>query len=141
MKASRKAEKRQKRKEKKRKQLEAKLVEEQVKFNILKLLEEEQLDTKPNMAKFLDQYVEYIRGLVSNSKIVFYPTLQYEITKVFVKFLDSHELIYTKNVLSGSPNYYMYDGLTEVQLKEKELELIEMFFKYLLEFKFVSSTN
>jgi len=78
---------------------------------------------------------------VSNGKIVFYPTLRYSITKVFVKFLDGHELIYTENVLPGSPKYYMYDGLTEVQLKEKELELIEMFFKYLLEFKFVSRAN
>ena len=131
--------KKDKKKKKKQKQVEQ-VQTEKTCFDIISLLKT-QLDTKPNMAKFLDQYVEYIRGLVSNSKIVFYPTLQYEITKVFVKFLDSHELIYTKNVLSGSPNYYLYDGLTEVQLKEKELELIEMFFKYLLEFKFVSSTN
>ena len=132
--------KKDKKKKKKQKQVEQ-VQTEKTCFDIISLLKTQQLDTKPNMAKFLDQYVEYIRGLVSNSKIVFYPTLQYEITKVFVKFLDSHELLYTKNVLSGSPNYYLYDGLTEVQLKEKELELIEMFFKYLLEFKFVSSTN
>ena len=132
--------KKDKKKKKKQKQVEQ-VQTEKTCFNIISLLKTQQLDTKPNMAKFLDQYVEYIRGLVSNSKIVFYPTFQYEITKVFVKFLDSHELLYTKNVLSGSPNYYLYDGLTEVQLKEKELELIEMFFKYLLEFKFVSSTN
>lgn len=132
--------KKDKKKKKKQKQVEQ-IQTEKTCFDIISLLKTQQLDTKPNMAKFLDQYVEYIRGLVSNSKIVFYPTFQYEITKVFVKFLDSHELLYTKNVLSGSPNYYLYDGLTEVQLKEKELELIEMFFKYLLEFKFVSSTN
>lgn len=132
--------KKDKKKKKKQKQVEQ-VQTEKTCFDIISLLKTQQLDTKPNMAKFLDQYVEYIRGLVSNSKIVFYPTFQYEITKVFVKFLDSHELLYTKNVLSGSPNYYLYDGLTEVQLKEKELELIEMFFKYLLEFKFVSSTN
>ena len=132
--------KKDKKKKKKQKQVEQ-VQTEKTCFDIISLLKTQQLDTKPNMAKFLDQYVEYIRGLVSNSKIVFYPTFQYEITKVFVKFLDSHELLYIKNVLSGSPNYYLYDGLTEVQLKEKELELIEMFFKYLLEFKFVSSTN
>lgn len=132
--------KKDKKKKKKQKQVEQ-VQTEKTCFDIISLLKTQQLDTKPNMAKFLDQYVEYIRGLVLNSKIVFYPTFQYEITKVFVKFLDSHELLYTKNVLSGSPNYYLYDGLTEVQLKEKELELIEMFFKYLLEFKFVSSTN
>ena len=132
--------KKDKKKKKKQKQVEQ-IQTEKTCFDIISLLKTQQLDTKPNMAKFLDQYVEYIRGLVSNSKIVFYPTFQYEITKVFVKFLDSHELLYTKNVLSGSSNYYLYDGLTEVQLKEKELELIEMFFKYLLEFKFVSSTN
>ena len=132
--------KKDKKKKKKQKQVEH-VQTEKTCFDIISLLKTQQLDTKPNMAKFLDQYVEYIRGLVSNSKIVFYPTFQYEITKVFVKFLDSHELLYTKYVLSGSPNYYLYDGLTEVQLKEKELELIEMFFKYLLEFKFVSSTN
>lgn len=132
--------KKDKKKKKKQKQVEQ-VQTEKTCFDIISLLKTQQLDTKPNMAKFLDQYVEYIRGLVSNSKIVFYPTLQYSITKIFVKFLDGHELLYTKNVLPGSPKYYMYDGLKEVQLKEKELELIEVFFKYLLEFRFVSSAD
>ena len=137
MKASRKAEKRQKRKEKKRKQLEAKLAEEQVKFDILKLLEEEQLDTKPNMAKFLKDHVEMIRCLCK-SKLQFYPTFKYELSKVFVKFLDGHELIYDmKSDGKFAQIYYMYDGTDEEELSTKDVEPVKAFFDYLLQFRFV----
>ena len=137
MKASRKAEKRQKRKEKKRKQLESKLAEEQVKFDILKLLEEEQLDTKPNMAKFLKDHVEMIRCLCK-SKLQFYPTFKYELSKVLVKFLDGHELIYDM-LTDGkfTQIYYMYDGTDEEELSTKDVELVKAFFDYLLQFRFV----
>ena len=121
MKASRKAEKRQKRKEKKRKELEAKLAEEQVKFDILKLLKEEQLDTKPNMAKFLKDHVELIRGLCK-SKLKFYPTFKYELSKVFVKFLDGHELIYDM-LTDGkfTPKFYFCYKLDEIALKDNDI--------------------
>ena len=54
---SRKAEKRRARREKKREQLEKKLADEKVEFNVIKLLERENIDTKPSMAKFLKEYV------------------------------------------------------------------------------------
>lgn len=137
MKASRKAEKRQKRKEKKRKQLEAKLAEEQVKFDILKLLEEEQLDTKPNMAKFLKDHVEMIRCLCK-SKLQFYPTFKYELSKVFVKFLDGHELIYDM-LTDGkfTPKFYFCYNFDEIELKDSDIPIIEQFFRYLMAFKFI----
>ena len=137
MKASRKAEKRQKRKEKKRKQLEAKLAEEKVKFDILKLLEEEQLDTKPNMAKFLKDHIEMIRCLCK-SKLQFYPTFKYELSKVFVKFLDGHELIYDM-LTDGkfTPKFYFCYKLDEIALKDNDIQLIDNFFQMLLKFKFV----
>lgn len=137
MSISRKAEKRQKRKEKKRKQLEAKLAEEQVKFDILKLLEEEPLDTKPNMAKFLKEHVEMIRGLCQN-KIKFYPNFKYELSKVFVKFLDGHELIYDM-LTDGkfTPKFYFCYNFDEIELKDSDIPIIEQFFRYLMAFKFI----
>lgn len=137
MKANCKAEKRQKRKEKKRKELEAKLAEEQVKFDILKLLEEEQLNTKPNMAKFFKDYVEMIRGF-NNGKILFYPNFKYELTKIIVKFLDGHELIYDM-MTDGkfTPKYCLCYYFDVEELKDKDVQLIEEFFKNILNFKFV----
>ena len=137
MSISRKTEKRQKRKEKKRKDLEAKLAEEKVKFDVLKLLKEQQLDTKPNMAKFLKEHVEMIRGLCQN-KIKFYPTFKYELSKVFVKFLDGHELIYDM-LTDGkfTPKFYFCYKLDEIALKDNDIQLIDNFFQMLLKFKFV----
>lgn len=137
MSISRKAEKRQKRKEKKRKELEAKLVEEKVKFDVLKLLKEQLLDTKPNMAKFLKEHVEMIRGLCQN-KIKFYPNFKYELSKVFVKFLDGHELIYDM-LTDGkfTPKFYFCYQLDEIELKDKDIQTLEQFFQNLLNFKFV----
>ena len=137
MSISRKAEKRQKRKEKKRKDLEAKLAEEKVKFDVLKLLKEQQLDTKPNMAKFLKEHVEMIRGLCQN-KIKFYPNFKYELSKVFVKFLDGHELIYDM-LTDGkfTPKFYFCYKLDEIALKDNDIQLIDSFFQMLLKFKFV----
>lgn len=54
---SRKAEKRKARREKKREQLEKSLFDEKVEFDVIGLLERENIDTKPNMAKFLKEYV------------------------------------------------------------------------------------
>ena len=66
---SRKAEKRRTRKEKRREQLEKKLADEKVEFDVIRLLRRENIDTKPNMAKFLKEYVQIIRAFVSNGKI------------------------------------------------------------------------
>ena len=128
MSTSRKAEKRQKRKEKKRKELEAKLSEEKVKFDVLKLLEETPLDTKPNMAKFLKEHVETVRGLCQN-KIAFYPNFKYELSKVFVKFLDGHELIYDM-LTDGkiTPRFYFCCAFDEIELSAHGQQLVEEFF-------------
>jgi len=67
----------------------------------------------------------------------FYPTVQYSLPKIFVKFLDKHEFIYIAEVLPGKPHCYMYDDLEEIPLKPKELELVEKFFNYMWEFKFI----
>ena len=132
--------KKDKKNKKKQKQLEQ-VQAEQKKFDIIELLKTEQLDTKPNFAKFLDQYVERIAAVVSTGKIQFYPTMQYQLSKIFVRFLDKHELIYIVEVISGQSHYYMYDDLNEVPMKLKEIELVEKFFNYLLQFKFVYSQS
>ena len=127
--------KKQKQKQK-QKQLEQ-VQSEQKKFDVIELLKTEHLDTKPNFAKFLDTYVERIAAVVSNGKMQFYPTVQYSLPKIFVRFLDKHEFIYMAEVLPDKPHYYMYDDLEEIPLKPKELELVEKFFNYLIQFKFV----
>ena len=75
--------------------LQEELKEEKLKFDILNLLKTEHIDTKPNMAKFLKQHVSSIRTL-NWSKMQLYPTFKYEVTKISVRFLDDHELIFDK---------------------------------------------
>ena len=127
--------KKQKQKQK-QKQLEQ-VQSEQKKFDVIELLKTEHLDTKPNFAKFLDQYVERIAAVVKYGKIQFYPTEEYSLPKILVKFLDKHELIYDENVLPNCSHYHMYDDLDEISLKPNEIKLVENFFNLLFQFKFV----
>lgn len=80
-----------------------------------------QLDTKPNMAKFFKEHVEMIRG-ANNGKIKFYPNFKYELTKVFVRFLDGHELIYDM-LTDGkfTPKYYLCYQFDEIELKADDI--------------------
>ena len=82
-------------------------------------------------------YFERVASLVDNGKIYFYPTMQYTLAKTFVKFLDGHELIYMANVLPGKPHCCLYDGIDEVPLKDKDIDIVEKFFNNLMQFKFV----
>ena len=109
-------------------------VEENPKLDIIFLLKNELMDTKPNMAKFLKTYVKLIRVFTGN-KIEMYPQYHYDISKIFVTFNDNHQLI--KERLDKEYTYYMYDGIDEVPLKEKEKESVSQFFDFLLQFKFV----
>ena len=45
------------------------------------------------MAKFLETYVRDIRTCVGG-KIHFFPQLKYDTRKIYVTFLDGHELVY-----------------------------------------------
>lgn len=98
------------------------------------------METKPNMGKFLEQYVNTIRIFNSN-KIKVYPAFEYEISKVFVKFLDGHELIMDchANKCPGfeTQEFFMYYNCDEVEINKKEIQLIGQFFQKLFEFKFV----
>ena len=124
-------------KEKQRQKLQEELNKEQIKFNIVQLLKTERQDSKPNLGKFLKGYVKEIR--CSNSgKISFYPSFKYDLSKIFVRFLDGHELIYDmKSDGKFTPIYYMYDGTDEEELSTKDIELIKDFFDFLLQFRFV----
>lgn len=109
-------------------------VEENPKLDIILLLKNELMDTKPNMAKFLKTYVKLIRVFTGN-KIEMYPQYHYDISKIFVTFNDNHQLI--RERLDKDYAYYMYDGIDEIPLKEKEKESVSQFFDFLLQFKFV----
>lgn len=89
------------------------------------------------MAKFFKDHVEMIRGF-NNGKIQFYPSFKYELSKIFVRFLDGHELIYDM-MTDGkfTPKYYLCYHLDEEELKDKDVQLIEEFFQNILKFKFV----
>lgn len=80
--------------------------------------------------------------IFNSNKIQSYPTFEYEISKVFVKFMDGHELIMDchANKCPGfeTQEFFMYFNCDEIALKNKrETELIGQFFQRLFEFKFV----
>lgn len=114
-------------KQKKKDKLHAEVQQSNEKFDILHLLEIEKLDSKPNMAKFLNDYVARIEVSNMNGKIKMYPTYVYDIWKVYVYFLDDHSLICNLHGLKGK-EYLLCDGLDEVEVKPKQMQLIEQFF-------------
>ena len=83
---------REKRKLQKPKQ-EAQINDEKTVFDVIALLSGADINTKPNMAKFLKDYVKCITGNTVK-KPEFYPIFDMPINKWFVKFLDGHELIF-----------------------------------------------
>ena len=106
-------------------------------FDVMTLLRDEKLDTKPNFAKFLEAYVRDVRVCVG-SKIQFYPTLKYDTRKIFVTFLDGHELVmFVQLDFPTQDKYYLEYNFDTIELKPKERELVEGFFQKLIEFKFV----
>ena len=108
--------------------------QEKVKFNIVQLLKTKRQDSKPNLGKFLKDYVKEIR-CSDSSKITFYPNFKYDLSRIFVRFLDGHEPIYDmKSDGKFASIYYTYDGTDEEELSTKD---IEAFFGFLLQFHFV----
>ena len=127
-------------KEKRKKQQlkkEAEVKEEKIVFDILHLLKHENLDTKPNMAKFLKGYVAQIVGL-PKVKPAFYPVFDLVISKWFVKFLDGHELIYCPEQLKPEDQYSFCFFPNEIELSSSNRDLVKTFFDKLIEFKFLS---
>jgi hypothetical protein len=115
--------------------------ENQQVFDVISLIRNENLDTKPNFAKFLETYVHDIRLGISG-KIQFFPCLKYNANRVFVSFLDGHELIYYLKVdYPNQRRYYMEYNIDEVELKPKEMELVKEFFDNLIKFKFIHLTE
>ena len=128
-------------KEKRKKQQlkkEAEVKEEKIVFDVLDLLKHENLDTKPNMAKFLKTYVKSITGSLK-TKPAFYPVFEIEVTKWFVKFLDGHELIFNLQRTESNDQYIFYYFTDEVELKPLEVSLVKVFFEKLTEFKFLAA--
>ena len=99
------------------------------------LLVSELYDTKPNMAKFLEKYVNSIRIIFSQGKAEVYPKYEYQIAKVIIQFNDNSFIISTE---SKNDRKVIYErDLEEVKLKEKHEELIKAFVQFLFQFKFV----
>ena len=124
-----------KRKIQKRK-LEAQIKEEQTVFDVLGLLETENTETKPNMAKFLKNYVKIIAGNPV-SKPMFYPVLEMPINKWFVQFMDEHELIFDTTQKDDKYRYILCCGYDDIELDAKGFKLIKTFFDRLFEFRFI----
>lgn len=126
-------------KEKRKKQQlkkEAEVKDDKPVFDVFSLVQNENLDTKPNMAKFLKNYVKCITGC-PKVKPTFYPAFELDIFKYFVKFFDGHELIVDLTQKDPKWKYFFYYDLDEVKLSQKELALTEDFFNKLIEFGFV----
>ena len=122
---------------KKKKQKQKQIVSENEKneLDLPFLLESELYDTKPNMAKFLEKYVNSIRIIFSQGKATVYPEYEYQIAKVIIQFNDDSFIISTE---SKNDRKVIYErDLEEVKLKEKHEELIKSFVQFLFQFKFV----
>ena len=136
-KVSRKTIKRKLRKEKKRQEYIKKLESQKVKFKIIQLLSESNFDSKPNTVKFLQQYVQAIRCL-SDRNFQFYPSFQYHLSKVFIIFIDGHELIYNMQT-DGKliQKYILTYNFDDVNLKVSDENIIDVFISSLFQFKII----
>jgi hypothetical protein len=64
--------------------------------------------------------------------------LKYESRKVFVTFLDGHELIYYHKVdYPTQTRYYLEWKMDNIDLNPKEMQLVQVFFDNLVKFNFV----
>ena len=122
---------------KKKKQKQKQIVSENEKneLDLPFLLESELYDTKPNMAKFLEKYVNSIRIIFSQGKATVYPEYEYQISKVIIQFNDNSFIL---SIESQGDRKVIYErDLEEIPLKEKHEELINSFVQFLFQFKFV----
>lgn len=83
-------------KKKKRKQAQIVSDEDNQILDIPCLLSTELYDTKPNMAKFLEKYVNSIRILFQEGKAEVYPEYSYKISKVIIQFRDNSFILSTE---------------------------------------------
>jgi len=120
--------------------LQAAVKQEKIVFDVLNLIRTEQTDTKPNMGKFLKQYVKEIRGVNASGKMTFYPSVEYRISKVIVQFLDDHDFVFDPNAEKPEHRHYCSFGVDEVKLKPKDYEYMEEFFGRLFRFGFVQDS-
>ena len=122
-------------KKKKRKQEKKVSDENNQILDIPYLLSSELYDTKPNMAKFLEKYVNSIRILFSQGKAEVYPKYEYQIAKVIIQFNDNSFIL---SIESQGDRKVIYErDLEEIPLKEKHEEIIKSFVQFLFQFKFV----
>ena len=122
-------------KKKKRKQAQIVSDEDNQILDIPCLLSTELYDTKPNMAKFLEKYVNSIRILFQEGKAEVYPEYSYKISKVIIQFRDNSFILSTE---TQEERKVIYEReLDVVPLKEKHEELIKSFVQFLVQFKFV----
>lgn len=129
-----------KEKRKKQKQkLEAEIKEERKVFDVFGLLKGWNIDTKPNMAKFLKEHVKYIRGNPV-TKPEFYPAFELPVNKYFVKFLDDHEFIINLGRRDKIEFWFCY-GINNEEMTPSELKLAKEFFAKLFELGFLPNED
>lgn len=111
------------------------------KYDIMDLLLHQKYDSKPNMGKFLKQYVQSIRLSINNGKVEMWPKIDYDVSKAFIKFNDGHELIKDYYAPATYPKFYIFDGIDEIRTDEKVEKTVEKFFSYLEGFKFIRTNQ
>jgi hypothetical protein len=124
------------RRKQQKERLQVAVKQEKIVFDVLNLIRTEQIDTKPNMGKFLKQYVKGIRGVNASGKMTFYPSVEYRTTKVIVQFMDEHDFVFNGEAEKPEDRYYCSFGVDEVKLKQKDYEYLERFFDLLRKFGF-----
>ena len=105
-----------------------------VDYDVLGLLTDSPLGTKPEVGEFLKRYVKSIRVLVEHSKVTTYPAFGYGSSKVFVDFLDGHQAI--ADYGQRSPRFWLWKGLDEIPLTQDREARVGRFFGRLREFGF-----
>lgn len=90
-------------------------------------MKDENTGTKPNMAKFLKQYVRSVRALASGA-LGFYPRFEYKVQRVFVQFVDGHELIFYPGRPKPENRYVCTYRYEDVALGQADLQALDKFF-------------
>lgn len=130
MASERKKAKRAAQKLRKREKLREKAAVSGEKLDVLQLFRETKLETKPEIAEFLEKHVLSVKVFVKEGFWKCWPADERVVSKVFVKMLDGQELVWLK-LSDGKivPRVALLVGWNEdADLSAADISLLEEFF-------------
>jgi hypothetical protein len=117
--------------------LEDSLKKENAKFDIIRLLKTESLETKPDYGDFLKKYVKEIRILINYSKITVYPVYDFSVLKIMIDFLDNHQILVEFN--NATFRCSLWYGIEEIEITESDVKVLDNFVCQLKKFGFLNN--